>query len=339
MAFGHTRHFRSGSAAFLIACSLIACLGTVAAAAGPRMFEFEYSARIGPLPTSGERVDIFIPIAQDGSEQEVLALDVKSSVVGAFEFEPENGNKFWHARIDRAAGQTVDVTVLYEVARRPLARPKFDKNSRASLSDGERVALASSLGPDSTVPIQDPVLDPILAEVKRKARKDTPARTARAIYDWVVDNMEYKKVGTGWGQGNTYWACSELYGNCTDFHSLFMSLARNQGIPTRFEMGFPIPEDKESGNIGGYHCWLQFYLPETGWIAVDASEASKHPEQKEFLFGNQSTDKLRLTLGRDLRLGEGHEGPALNYFIYPYVEVGDEPAQVEIEKTFRYKDL
>jgi transglutaminase-like putative cysteine protease len=79
----------------------------------------------------------------------------------------------------------------------------------------------------------------------------SPAERARAIYDWVVENVEYKKVGTGWGNGDTFWACSERYGNCTDFHALFISLARTEGIPARFEMGFPVPDSRPSGEIGG----------------------------------------------------------------------------------------
>jgi transglutaminase-like putative cysteine protease len=319
--------------------ALIAAISLGAAAEERRMFGFEYSTQIGPLPETGEPVDIFIPIAQDGAEQEVLALDVQASVEGEFKFEPKYGNRFWHAHIDRAAGQTVKVTVEYSVSRRAVSIPDIDERHMLELSRDERVILARFLEPNDQVPVKDPVLTPILADIQLAVGKANPARTARAIYDWVVDNMEYKKVGSGWGQGNTYWACSERYGNCTDFHSLFISLARNQGIPARFEMGFPVPEDKDRGKIGGYHCWLQFYLPEIGWVTIDASEASKHPEKKEFLFGNQSSDRLRMSLGRDLRLGNDHSGPALNYFVYPYVEIGDEPFTGPVEKSFAYRDF
>ena len=120
-----------------------------------------------------------------------------------------------------------------------------------------------------------PILAPIRAEIREVAQSDDPARLARTIYDWVVDNVEYKKVGSGWGNGDTFWACSERYGNCTDFHSLFNSLARTEGIPARFEIGFPIPTDRESGKLKGYHCWTQYSLPDTGWVPIDASEAAK----------------------------------------------------------------
>ena len=37
----------------------------------------------------------------------------------------------------------------------------------------------------------------------------------------------------------------------------------DRAILARFEMGFQVPEP-ESGEVGGYHCWVEFYLPATG---------------------------------------------------------------------------
>ena len=133
--------------------------------------------------------------------------------------------------------------------------------------------------------------------------QSSPARSTTGS----IDNVEYKKVGTGWGNGDTFWACNERYGNCTDFHALFISLARSEGIPARFEIGFPVPESRDEGKIAGYHCWVQFYLPEVGWFPIDASEAFKHPERREFFYGSPSRDRIHMTTGRDLELGEGHE--------------------------------
>ncbi len=173
-------------------------------------------------------------------------------------------------------------------------------------------------------------------EVTRRSSRVDPAS---ADHDRAVDNITYKKIGTGWGNGDTFWACSERYGNCTDFHSLFISLARTKDIPARFDMGFPVPEDRPQGNIGGYHCWVNFYLPDTGWFPIDASEAVNYPERRELYFGGQPLDRIHFTTGRDLRLGSGHQDQPLNYFIYPYVEVGGERFEGRIESSFSYRNL
>ena len=74
--------------------------------------------------------------------------------------------------------------------------------------------------------------------------------------------------------------------------------------------------------MNGYHCWASFYVKENGWIPVDISEADKHPELKEYYFGNLTEDRVTFTIGRDIELVPRQTGPPLNYFIYPYVEVG-----------------
>jgi hypothetical protein len=80
----------------------------------------------------------------------------------------------------------------------------------------------------------------------------------------VFTTMRYDKSGTGWGHGDTLWACDSKSGNCTDFHSVFLSMARSQKVPTRFEIGFPLPADKHSAEIPGYHCWAEFYIDKMG---------------------------------------------------------------------------
>ena len=210
------------------------------------------------------------------------------------------------------------------------------------LSDSERQQMSLYLTENSRVVVGHPILDPILAEIDDSlpsGQQGNSAAIAKGLYSWVVDNIEYKKIGTGWGNGDTFWACSERYGNCTDFHSLFISLARTKGIPAKFEMGFPVPEDRSEGNIAGYHCWVNFYLPEAGWFPVDASEAFNHPENRELYYGTQPLDRIHFSTGRDLRLGANHQDRPLNYFVYPYVEVGGVRYDGPVESSFSYRDL
>ena len=147
--------------------------------------------------------------------------------------------------------------------------------------------------------------------------------------------MRYDKTGTGWGHGDTLYACNAKQGNCTDFHSLFISMARSQNIPGRFEIGFPIPTDKHTGDIAGYHCWADFYTKDHGWVPVDISEAWKHPEQREFFFGHWDDNRVQFSVGRDITLSPRQAGAPLNYFVYPYVELdGAEYPNVSMHFSF-----
>jgi hypothetical protein len=115
-------------------------------------------------------------------------------------------------------------------------------------------------------------------------------------------------------------------------------MARSQAIPSRFEIGFQLPADKQSSEVAGYHCWAEFFTPQNGWVPVDISEAWKHPVKKAYYFGAHDADRIQFTLGRDLKLNPPQKGDPLNYFIYPYVEVGGKTYS-NIENDFSFSDL
>ena len=329
-----------GSSAFAVVRIAVCALAGFAPAAAfadavsgsDRTISFEYVTRLGPIEAGVGPVHVYIPLARASDQQRVVSETIRSSVPGSIEVEERYGNRYWHGTVAASDGNSIEVEVETQVVRR------FD--SRASDSHAGESAtgeLEKFLRANERVAVGGELLDPIVAEVRRLAASNEPARLARATYDWVVDNVEYKKTGSGWGNGDSYWACTELYGNCTDFHALFISLARTQGIPARFEIGFPISEESSAGDIGGYHCWVEFYLPETGWFPIDASEAFKQPEKRDFFYGSHPSDRIHFTTGRDLRLGRAHVGRPLNYFIYPYAEVAGEPFEGEIEKSFSFR--
>ncbi len=328
----------------LVACVVLVCaiaqLALPALAERPRVFRFIYDVEIGPLTGGADAAQVFVPLAQSDEHQRVLSRVVTASIPGSEGREEEHGNAFWHGQLAQPEGQTVLVRVEYEVERRPYHKEGLCSAHRgAALSPSEERRLRQYLDGDRLVPVNHPVLAPALEEIRLTASVDNKALTARTIYDWLIDNLEYKKVGTGWGNGDAFWACSERYGNCTDFHSLFNALARSSGIPARFEIGFPIPQDRGKGRIGGYHCWAQFFLPGAGWVPVDASEAFKHPDRREEFYGGQGADRIRFTTGRDLVLGPSQTSGPLNYFIYPHVELAGKTWVGPMEKTFTYEDV
>lgn len=285
-----------------------------------RTFAFTYEMSLDPLPADAGPVDIFVPLAQSDPHQEILSREVESTIRGEERTEEMYGNRFWHGHLDSADGKPIRLTVQYVVRRKVFRNLKESTGDSVISFQEDTEALRQFLGPNRRVPVTGPLIEGIRNELR--PRDGSAAARARAIYDYVIDHMEYKKVGTGWGNGDTFWACSMKYGNCTDFHALFISLARAEGIPARFEIGFPIPEDRPAGDIAGYHCWVEFHLPDRGWTPIDASEAWKHPQRRDLYFGTHPADRFQFTIGRDLMLGEGHTTGPLNYFIYPHVEVG-----------------
>lgn len=303
----------------------------LAAAQATRHFTFHYAFTIKDVP-SGQRVKVWFPAAQSDGYQHVRVLSTKSDLQLKKTHESRTGNEIYFAEATKAKGGDLHFEVVYDVVRYEhltlgLIRPRL-QNAVLDKKESQLYLSADKLVPITGRPAQ------LAAQVT--AGKDSPLAKARAIYDYVFANMTYDKSGTGWGHGDVLYACNAKKGNCTDFHSLFIAMARSQGIPARFEIGFPLP-DQTSGEIAGYHCWAEFFDPQNGWVPVDISEAWKHPEKKDYFFGAHDANRVQFSVGRDLKLNPPQQGEPLNYFVYPYAEVdGTEYSRIDTAFSFAH---
>lgn len=100
-----------------------------------------------------------------------------------------------------------------------------------------------------------------------------------------------------------------------------------------------MPLDRQCGGIAGLHCRLHFYLPDQGWIAIDASEASKNPAKPRLYCGTHPVDRIHFTTGRDLVVSDASEPNSLNYFIYPYLELDGKLLQGSLKTRFSYREV
>jgi transglutaminase-like putative cysteine protease len=309
--------------------SLFVVLAIKSRAQESRHFIFHYDFTVKNLPP-GKKIRIWIPAAQSDMYQEVKVVSVQGSMPLEKARESRFGNEIYYVETLRAAPADLHFEIEYDVVR----------HERVALSTAPHVVAASlstkekreDLQPDALVPITGLPAD-LAAKVTEG--KTQPLDKARAIYDYVFATMRYDKTGVGWGHGDVLYACDAKKGNCTDFHSLFIAMARSQGLPARFEIGFPLPPDKHSSEIAGYHCWSDFYIDGKGWIPVDISEAWKHQEKRDYFFGSHDVNRVQFSMGRDLRLNPPQDGKPLNYFVYPYVEVdGQEYGNVSLAFSF-----
>ena len=315
-----------------------ACQSTRQNASGSgaeRHVRFTYTATVTDYPAGTSELALWIPKPRtDLPEQTVHDARIEVSEDAQVEEARDAtfGNRFWLVRVPHPEGPIV-ATATVDVTRREHQTSFRGAGARA-LTVEERTTLAEHLRSNIRVPVEGRLAG--LASTIDPGEGNTVV-LARRLYDHVYDGMRYSKEGEGWGQGDSLWACDAGYGNCTDFHSLFMSLARARGIPTRFTMGFPLPPERGTGKVGGYHCWAEFYVPETGWTPVDISEADKHPELAEYYFGNLTEDRIAFTQGRDLEIVPGPSNGPINFFIYPVAEADGKP--VEAARAFAFTDV
>lgn len=298
-----------------------------------RLFRFDYRFAISGVE-AGKALRVWLPLPASSPVQQITPLAARLPAPATIHEDPIYGNRILYLEAAMPAQGPMRFDVPYRIRRREIVPPpqggspfdrKLDAHSR------QVFLQANAYVPTDGKPLE---------LLRGMALGKSPYTQARQLYDLVDRYVSYKKVGSGWGHGDVRWVCDSRYGNCTDFHSLFISLARSQGIPARFEIGFSIPGTGLRGAVDGYHCWALFYTPAHGWLPVDISEADKRPSLKEYYFGGLTADRVAFSVGRDIRLvPKGAHGP-LNFFIYPHVEMdGKTLPRERLMLQFAYSDL
>lgn len=182
--------------------------------------------------------------------------------------------------------------------------------------------------------------------------EQNPAQAARKLYDWVVANIDHwvknPKTKAASPVGSTEHCLQTRSGNCADVHSLFTSLARASGIPTRIVYGSLFKAELDGHDADqAFHCWPECYVPNIGWVPYDVALADifandfnltteneklvrsmtadfyRGPDQAmiEYYFGNVDERRVTWSRGRDLELTPRQDAGSLNALVKAYVEV------------------
>ena len=301
MPRGGESHMTRASAFFLAFAFLAVPFvdGPAAVASSPflneRSFRFSYEAVVSKIPSSARRVEVWLPVAPETDVQRIADLRVEAPSGVSFHRDSEYGNKILNMVLDPKGAENLRVRVSYTVRRKEDRRSPGEGASAGRDNPPRWIDSCKETGWSRSTTSSS-------RSRTRWSGKSTPLDRAAAIYDYTVETMKYDKSGTGWGNGDLYYACDIRRGNCTDFHALFIGLSRAAGIPAKFVIGFPIPPEKGKGTVAGYHCWAEFHLDGFGWVPVDTSEAAKDKSKKTYFFGTLDPNRIEFTTGRDILL-------------------------------------
>lgn len=281
-------------------------------------FEFHYEITLPEMNVPGK---MWLPMPQSDAFQTISLVSEDTPVPYQLIEEKEFGNSIIYMELSpEHSGEKVKFT--YDVERKE--KSAYEDNTSAT----------NYLNATILMPVGDRFS--VLADSIIGDKHDGgDLMRARALYDYIIDNMKYAKIGD-YGKGDSVYACDALTGNCTEFHSLFISLARSADIPARFAIGAAIPSDRDEGGISGYHCWAEFYA-EGKWWPVDISEANKYTALATYYFGRHPANRIEFSRGRDLILEPGPESGPINFLAYPVMEVGNNPAIAETFFSFQRK--
>ncbi len=197
-------------------------------------------------------------------------------------------------------------------------------------------------------------LGPIDGQVKALSDKITKGKTtvydkAKAIYDWVCENMYRDPETKGCGPGDVCFLLNTPGGKCTDIHSVFVALCRAAGVPAKEVFGIRLGKKETEDITTWQHCWAEFFLPGYGWVPVDPADVRKmmlvHKLElsdrktqgyREYFWGAWDAYRVKLADGRDLQLNPRQAGQPLNTFGYPYAEIGGKVIDWLEPTTFKY---
>lgn len=289
---------------------------------------------------AGKAVRLWLPVPHDGDYQKITELAYSADSGTPLLYTDDMGNQMlyveWGADADPA---TRKVTMSFHADRTENLRPDLVED------DSDTTDMSAYLQGSSMVQSDSEQVKNAAAEITKG--KETDLEKVRAIYDWVVANMNRDDSVKGCGEGDV---CSLLAGSmtgkCTDINSTFIGLCRAVGVPAREHFGIRM---SDADSTKGQHCWAEWYLPGTGWVAVDPADVLKavlknewdksSDEAKatqEYYWGNWDEKRIQQTSGRDLTLEPAQAAEPLNDFNYPYAEVDGDPLDMYDAPNFVY---
>lgn len=287
---------------------------------GKDQFEFIYKATV---PEITETAEMWIPIAKSDNFQTIKIKTLEAPGQQEMLVDKENNNTVLYLKLKpEHSGEKLNI--VYEVER--IEKTPYEStlpNNDKYLTSSELMPVGGRFGE-------------ITEDILGLKQKESDLMQARAIYDYVIENMNYRKDGSH-GKGDSVFACDSKGGNCTEFHSFFISLARSAGIPARFAIGAAVPSDRNEGGVDGYHCWAEFYA-DGKWWPVDISEANKYSALSTYYFGRHPANRIEFTRGRDLILNPGPKAGPINFLAYPIIEVNGKPSIAKSSFSFKRSD-
>ena len=302
-----------------------------------RNFEFIYEVAL--YTTNGKNIEVWIPIPQSNEVQTISDLIINTGGLKyTIELENIHKNKYVYINDESGINELKRIIIKFTVERLEHENVDYSNvvpssylNSYTMVPVGgifDKIIKDNQLSKNNVRGIYDYVFKNMHygkpKSIYNKYYYD-PWLSADGLYgnkqvgrDSVVNLYNKAKINGGnytFGNGNAIYACDIGVGNCTDYHSYFISINRTLGVPARFHMGFPVANNKD-GIIDGYHCWADYYIKNEGWYPVDISEADKDPSKKDYYFGKVDNNRVELLVGRDITL-KGYERGIINLFIYP----------------------
>jgi len=220
--------------------------------------------------------------------------------------EDKYGNTFAQFEfVDMDVRDVATVKITYHVAIRRLSYT----NNLGACEEGGRVPT-KFLEPEQWIEADAEEIEALAKQIT-EAQSDSGDK-ARAIYDWVGDNIDYS--GYCGDDRGALFALNNMAGDCSEFSDLLAALSRAVGIPVRAVEGITL--EKPGSPV--VHGWVEVYLGGIGWIPADPTWG-RFAESRDKYFAKNSPYHVIVSKGRNLDILNG-----FHYWLYNYWWKGQE---------------
>jgi transglutaminase-like putative cysteine protease len=306
---------------------------------------------------------MWIAVPQDDDHTAVRNLSIKGGFPVQYTTDSW-GNKVAFGEVRTPALGKIEIVETFDAVRTEIRTKPAPEASRP-LTAAEKTQMAKYLQPSTNVVVNE--------EIRKLASsivgsETNPVRAARKLYDWTYKNVNY------WVKdpdnlkaspvGSSVYCLTTKTGNCTDFHSLFSSLAIAAGIPNRIVYGSLFKPTLNGFDVdASYHCWIEFFAPNLGWVPLDASLANiywgdtpmtekngrlielttstgyKGPDEAkiDYYFGNVDERRVVWSIGRDLMMQPPQQDGPVNALHKIHVEIDGKPS-ADWTRVLTYKE-
>jgi transglutaminase-like putative cysteine protease len=301
-----------------------------------QQFKARHQATIRDIPPGAKKARIWLVVPRDDQAQVVSGIALTGPGRSAVRRGGTHNNRYAYFEVEDPPA-TLNVAADFTVTRSEV-HTKTDAAAVKLDSTPSRTRFFADLQANTYVPVNDKYRT-LAHEIVGEERN--PVVQARKLYDWVLETVEYwvkdpQRLKAS-ANGESEYCLTTKTGNCTDFHSLYTSLARSLNIPTRLVYGSffqgentPVPnkaslEGKDTD--ASYHCWVEFYANGLGWVPLDVALADLLPtqEQQAWYFGNLDARRVTWSYGRDLTLAPRQDAGPVNAMHKVYVEIDGKP--------------
>ena len=315
-----------------------------------RTYRVQQTVKLTEVPAGAKQVRWWISIPDNERHQDVLDFSVVTAPgTWRVERDAERGNRFLYLEVDAPKSQELEAVVEFTVRREPVLFA-IDPAKVGPITDVHRRMYAEEVRRDAPhMEVTAAIADMAKTVCGDETNPATQAQKLLQHVASVADHYSKDPTKPTCGIGDADVCLEKGGGCCTDLHSLFISLARARGIPSRLQMGYRVnPKNEDKVYDPGYRCWVEYFVPSYGWIPADVVEADAVDGLGPARWFTGLTERrVWLNEGREFQLRPAQAGARVNTMIIGHAEIDGKPARVlpegdlkaQLARTIRFVEL